>query len=205
MKKLRLGVAGLGRAFSVTAPAFRDPRMELVAAADPRAEALERFRQDYGGRTFRSVEEMCADPAVEVVYVATPHEFHAANARAAAENGKHVLVEKPMALSLDDCRSMIEAAGKHGVHLIVGHSHSYDAPIARTRELIQGAAYGRVRMITALYYTDWLYRPRRPEELQAAIQNQASHQVDIVRLLAGGQVRSVRAHTGNWDAARPAD
>ena len=205
MKKLRLGVAGLGRAFSVTAPAFRDPRIELVAAADPRAEALERFRQDYGGRTFATVEAMCADPAVEVVYVATPHELHAANARAAAENGKHLLVEKPMALSLDDCRSMIEAARKHGVQLIVGHSHSYDAPIARTRELIQGGAYGRVRMITALYYTDWLYRPRRPEELQAAIQNQASHQVDIVRLLAGGEVRNVRAQTGNWDASRPAD
>lgn len=199
-----MGVAGLGRAFSVTAPAFRDPRVELVAAADPRPEALERFRQEYGGRAFRTVEELCADPAVDVVYVATPHELHAPHALLAARNGKHILVEKPMALSLDECRAMIDAARSNGVQLLVGHSHSYDAPIARTRELIRSGAYGAVRMITALDYTDWLYRPRRPEELGAAIQNQASHQVDIVRLLAGGQVTDVQAHTGNWDPARPA-
>ena len=204
MKRLRIGVAGLGRAFSLMAPAFRDPRVELVAAADPRPEALERFREEYGGRAFRSVEEMCADPSVEIVYVATPHELHAAHARAAAQNAKHILVEKPMALTLDECRAMIEAAREHGVQLLVGHSHSYDGPVARTRELIQSGAYGRVRMITALNYTDWLYRPRRPEELATAIQNQASHQVDIVRLLAGGEIRTVNAVTGQWDAARPA-
>ena len=204
MKRLRIGVAGLGRAFTVTAPAFRDPRVELVAAADPRPEALGRFRQDYGGHAYRSVDEMCADKAVDVVYVATPHEFHAQHARLAAANGKHLLIEKPMALSLEDCRSMIDAARHAGVQLLVGHSHSYDAPIARAAELIRSGACGPVRMVTALDYTDWLYRPRRPEELGAAIQNQASHQVDIVRLLAGGQVKSVRAHTGNWDPGRPA-
>jgi phthalate 4,5-cis-dihydrodiol dehydrogenase len=98
MKKLGIGVAGLGRAFAVMAGAFRDPRVELAAAADPRPEALARFRQDYGGRTHATVEELCADPAVEVVYVATPHQFHAVHTRIAAANGKHVLVEKPMAL-----------------------------------------------------------------------------------------------------------
>ena len=101
-----------------------------------------------------------------------------------------MLVEKPMALTLADCAAMIEAARKAGVHLIVGHSHSFDAPILRTRELIASGAYGAVRMITALNYTDYLYRPRRPEELDTAqgggaIFNQAAHQVDIVRLLGG--------------------
>jgi phthalate 4,5-cis-dihydrodiol dehydrogenase len=186
------------------APAFRDPRVQLVAAADPRPEALDRFRQDCGGRTFHSVEQLCADRSIDVVYVATPHELHAQHARLAAAAGKHVLVEKPMALTLEECRSMIDAARRAGVQLIVGHSHSYDAPVARTRELIRGGSCGAVRMITAIDYTDWLYRPRRPEELGAAIQNQASHQVDIVRLLAGGEVTSVRAYTGNWDRARPA-
>jgi phthalate 4,5-cis-dihydrodiol dehydrogenase len=65
-------------------------------------------------------------------------------------------------------------------------------------------------MITALDFTDFLYRPRRPEELATesgggAVFNQAAHQVDIVRLLAGGKVRSVRAFTGNWDRARPTE
>src|SRR5262245_25112606 len=136
MKRLRVGVAGLGRAFAVTAPALRDPRVELVAAADPRPEALEQFRREYGGRAYRTLGEMCRDRSVEIVYVATPHELHAAHAKLAARNGKHVLVEKPMALTLEECRAMIAAAKKARVQLIVGHSHSYDAPVLKTRELI---------------------------------------------------------------------
>jgi phthalate 4,5-cis-dihydrodiol dehydrogenase len=204
MKKLRIGVAGLGRAFAVMAGAFRDPRVELVAATDPRPEALEQFRKDHGGRTYASIEELCADRAVEVVYIATPHECHAAQAQLACRHKKHVLVEKPMALTLEDCQAMIDAARANGVKLIAGHSHSFDLPVQRTCELIASRVYGRVRMITALDFTDWLYRPRRPEELEAALQNQASHQVNIVRRLAGGSVRRVRAFTGGFDAARPA-
>ncbi len=136
-RKLRLGVAGLGRAFTVMLPTFmRDPRVELVAAADPRAEARARFAADFCAETYESVEGLCADPAVEVVYVATPHQHHAAHTILAAQHGKHVLVEKPMALTLEDCAAMIEAARRANVHLIVGHSHSFDAPILRTRELI---------------------------------------------------------------------
>ena len=214
MKKLthriRLGVAGLGRAFAVTAPAFRDPRVQVVAGADPRAEARERFTRDFGAHAYPNVEELSADPTVDVVYVATPHQFHAAHTRLACSHGKHVLVEKPMALTIKDCRSMIDAARKAGVHLVVGHSHSFDSPILKTRELIGSGAYGAVRMITALDFTDFLYRPRRPEELATesgggAVFNQAAHQVDIARLLAGGKVRSVRAFTGNWDRARPTE
>jgi phthalate 4,5-cis-dihydrodiol dehydrogenase len=210
-RKLRLGVAGLGRAFTVMLPTFvADPRVILVAAADPRPEARQRFAADFSARVFPTVEELCADPAVDIVYVATPHQHHARHAILAAQNGKHLLIEKPMALTLDDCAAMIEAAGRAKVHLIVGHSHSFDAPILRTRELIVSGAYGSVRMISALNYTDYLTRPRRPEELDTAqgggaIFNQAAHQVDIVRLLGGGRVKSIRAATGNWDPTRPTE
>jgi phthalate 4,5-cis-dihydrodiol dehydrogenase len=210
MKKLKIGVVGLGRAFAVMSPAFSDPRVELVAAVDPRREALEKFEKDYGARTYATVEALCADPSVDVVYIATPHQFHSAHARLACSARKHVLVEKPMALALDECRSMIDAARKANVQLIVGHSHSFDSPILHARKLIASSAYGRVRMITALDFTDFLYRPRRPEELATeagggAVFNQAAHQVDIVRLLAGAEVRTVRAFTGNWDRARPTE
>jgi phthalate 4,5-cis-dihydrodiol dehydrogenase len=207
---LRIGIVGLGRAFSIMLPTFRDARVQLVAAADPRAEARRRFAKDFGGKTYDTVDELCADPDTEIVYVATPHQLHARHAILAARNGKHALVEKPMALTLNDCASMIAAARQAGVHLIVGHSHSFDAPILRTRELIASGEYGAVRMIHALNYTDYLYRPRRPEELDTAqgggaVFNQAAHQVDIVRLLGGGCVKSVRAATGAWDASRPTE
>jgi phthalate 4,5-cis-dihydrodiol dehydrogenase len=93
---------------------------------------------------------------------------------------------------------------------VVGPSHSFDAPILRTRALIDSGLYGRVRMITAMNFTDFLYRPRRPEELDTVagggvIHSQATHQIDILRLLGGGSVRSVMAHTGAWDPERPTE
>src|ERR1043165_225017 len=210
-RRLRLGVAGLGRAFPVMLPTFvADSRVVLVAAADPRAPARERFAAEVSAQAYEPVEELCADPAGAVVYVATPHQHHAAHAILAARHGKHALVEKPMAIALEDCAAMIDAGKRAGVHLVVGHSHSFDAPILRTRDLIASGAFGAVRMITALNYTDFLRRPRRPEELDTrqgggAVFNQAAHQVDIVRLLGGGRVRSVRAATGAWDGRRPTE
>jgi phthalate 4,5-cis-dihydrodiol dehydrogenase len=210
-RKLRLGVAGLGRAFTVMLPTFTgDPRISLVAAADSRAEARQRFSADFSAKAYETVEELCADPAVEAIYVATPHQYHARHAMLAAQQGKHLLVEKPIALSLDECTAIIEAASRARVQLVVGHSHSFDAPIQRLRTLVESGAFGAVRMINALNYTDYLYRPRRLEELDTtqgggAVFNQAAHQVDIVRLIGGGRATSVRAMTGAWDTARPTE
>src|SRR5262245_39037521 len=211
LPKLKLGVAGLGRAFAVMLPTFaRDPRIALVGAADPRDEARRQFEADFQCKVYREVADLCADPNVEAVYVATPHQFHARHAIAALSAGKHVLVEKPMALSLEECRGMISAARESGKQLVVGHSHSFDLPVLHTRKIIQAGRYGAVKMISALNYTDFLYRPRRPEELDTAqgggvFFNQAIHQVDILRLLAGSPVKSVRCSAGAWDAKRPTE
>lgn len=211
IRPLRIGVVGLGRAFTLMLPTFvHDSRIKLVAATDPIAAARQQFEADFNAPADDSVEALCANPAVEAVYVASPHQFHADHVCMAAAHGKHVLVEKPMALTLAECTRMIDACHRAGVHLIVGHSHSFNTPIRRCREIIESGVYGAVRMITALNFTDFLYRPRRPEELLTAagggvIHSQAAHQIDIVRLLGGGQVRSVRAHTGAWDTTRPTE
>ena len=208
---LRIGVAGLGRAFTLMLPTLRrDARVRLVAAADPVTAARTQFERDFDARTHDSVAALCADPDVEVVYVATPHELHAEHALLAFAHGKHVLVEKPLAVALADCTRMIDAAAAARRHLIVGHSHSFDGPVLRVRELIDSGEFGAVRMIHAFYATDYLYRPRRPEELRTAdgggvIYSQAVHQLDIVRLLGGGLVRSIRAQTGTWDPQRPTE
>jgi phthalate 4,5-cis-dihydrodiol dehydrogenase len=107
-----------------------------------------------------------------------------------------------MALSLKECRAMAAAAKKHRVHLVVGPSHSFDAPIRKAKELIP--QFGRVRMITALNFTDFLYRPRLPDELEHGLLNQSAHHVDIARFLAGSPLKSVRAHTAAWPRARGA-
>ena len=96
------------------------------------------------------------------------------------------------------------------MRLIVGHCHSFDTPYLRTREIVESGEVGRVRMIQALDYTDFLYRPRRPEELRTedgggVVFSQAAHQVDIVRLVAGSRAVRVRAVLGRWDESRPTE
>ncbi len=210
-RQLRLGVCGLGRAFTLMLPTFgRDPRIRLVAATTPGAEARARFTADFDAPVYDDLPALCADPAVEAVYVASPHQFHVEHVETAAAAGKHVLVEKPLAITLAEGECMLEATRAAGVHMIVGPSHSFDAPVLRARAIIDSGAAGRVRMIHSMNYTDFLYRPRRPEELITAegggvVFSQAVHQVDVVRLLAGGMPRSVRAFTGNWDPARPTE
>ncbi len=208
---VRLGVVGLGRAFALTAPALRaDRRVEAVAACAPRAESRAAFEAEFSGRGYADLDGLLAHPGLEAVYIATPHALHAEQAVAAAAAGKHVLVEKPLAVSMADGEAMVEACERAGVALIVGPSHSFDAPAAQARSLIGSGALGRMRMIHAFNYTDFLYRPRRPEELRTeagggVLFSQAVHQVDVVRLLAGGRATQVSALTGAWDPARPTE
>jgi phthalate 4,5-cis-dihydrodiol dehydrogenase len=184
--------------------------VRLVAGTDPIEAARTRFVQDFGGPLSADPRAVCEHPSVELVYIASPHQFHAGHARLAFAAGKHVLVEKPMALTLDECTAMIEAARAADRRLIVGHSHSYNRPVARLRELIDTGDFGAVRMVTALNFTDFLYRPRRAEELVTAegggvVFSQGAHQIDVVRLVAGGETTSVRGMTGAWDPVRPTE
>jgi phthalate 4,5-cis-dihydrodiol dehydrogenase len=119
----------------------------------------------------------------------------------------HVVLEKPMATDLADALEIVEAAERAGRVLLVGHSHSFDLPIQAMRKLIRGGSLGRVRMIHSWCYSDWVYRPRRPDELDTATGGgvtlrQGAHQFDIIRLLGGGGLRSVRAQLFDWDPAR---
>src|SRR4029077_7003361 len=146
----------------------------------------------------------------EVVYVATPHQFHREHAILAANHGKHVILEKPMALTLADCDAIIAAAERNKGRLVVGHTHASDPAVRLMQLLISHGALGKLGMINCFNYTDYLYRPRRPEELDTArgggiLFNQLPHQIDIARLLGGGLVRSVRAHTTVLDPVRPTE
>lgn len=208
---IRLGVAGLGRAFTLMLPTLLgDERVRIAGACDPREAARQQFARDFDAAVYENIEALAADPDIEAIYIATPHQMHAAHTRAAAQRGKHVLVEKPMALSLQECDEMISACSIGGVHLIVGHCHSFDSPYLLARQIIRSQEVGAVRMIQALNYTDFLYRPRRPEELSTehgggVVFSQAAHQVDVVRLLAGAKAIKVRAVLGAWDSERPTE
>lgn len=211
LRLLRLGIVGLGRGAVLTVPAFAvHPRIRVMAGCDPSAEARAGFAAQTGARAYADVETLLTDPEIDAVYIASPHEYHAEHAIAAARAGKHVLVEKPMAVHLADAVRMVNAAREASTVLMVGPSHGYDPPVGRAAELIADGTAGPAHMIHAFAYTDFLYRPRRPPELARAegggvVLSQGSHQVDVVRRLAGSPVKSVRAWVGDWDAARRSD
>jgi phthalate 4,5-cis-dihydrodiol dehydrogenase len=207
---IQLGVLGLGRAFTLMLPTLvGDARINLVTAFDPQLRACEAFETQFG-LSAASPEALCADSAIDWVYIATPHQFHVEHVKLAAKHGKHVLVEKPMALTVQDCSEMIEACRAAKVHLIVGPSHSFDAPIILARNIITSGELGDIKMLQAFNYTDFLYRPRRPEELSTVqgggvVFSQGAHQIDILRLLTGGLCKFIRARTGQWHANRPTE
>jgi phthalate 4,5-cis-dihydrodiol dehydrogenase len=208
---LRVAIAGLGAAGCMMIPALlKHPSIKITAAADTDPAPLEKFRADFQAETFLSVAELCTSPHVDAIYIATPTPYHAEHALTALGCRKHVVLEKPMALSLADADAMIAAAERSGVQLVVGHSHSFEPPIRRIRELVRNGELGRLRMLHNWYCTDWLYRPRNAEELDTQLGGgvtfrQGSHQFDLLRLIGGGLVRSVRAMTGVWDARRPTE
>ena len=205
---IRIGVVGLGRGFALTAPsALVSQFVHFLAATAPREESRTAFQDIFQGVTYLSYQELLDDPSIEAVHIATPHQLHAEMAVQAAEHGKHVLVEKPIAISLSDAERMISACEINEVTLIVGPAHSFDGPILKAKQLIESDQFGRVLAINTLNYTDFMYRPRRDEELNTVdgggvLFSQGAHQFDIVRLLAGGQVTEVYASTGRWDMFR---
>lgn len=208
---LRLGIAGLGQAGAMLVPAaIRHPLVAITAVADPRRDVRDAFVRDVPAAAHADIEALCTDPDVDLIYIATPTHLHTPHALLAISHGKHVIVEKPMALTLADAQTMIGAAERHGVHLIVGHSQSFEPPIRAMRALVREGRLGRVRMLHTWYYTDWLYRPRTPAELDSALGGgavfrQGAHQADLLRWIGGGLVRSVRAATGDWDRSRPGE
>jgi phthalate 4,5-cis-dihydrodiol dehydrogenase len=201
-----MGMAGLGVASTQILPAISKlPFVEITAAADLRTDALAKFRETYGGETYTRVEQLCASPNVDAVYIATPNQLHAEHAIVAAKYQKHVIVEKPMAMSIAECERMNQAAEENGVKLLCGHTHSFDPPIRRIREMVKSRELGKLCMIHTWNYNEFMYRPRMRHELamsRGVVLNQGPHHVDIVRLIGGGMVRSVRAMTGIWDKAR---
>ncbi|MDE2836029.1 MAG: Gfo/Idh/MocA family oxidoreductase [Chloroflexota bacterium] len=205
---LRFGVIGVGNAGGGVLHMMREePNVEVVAAADVRPEALKAFRRDFGGKAYDSVEGICRDPDLDVVWIATPNHFHCPHTVLAAEHGKHVVLEKPMALSLGEASLMVETAEKHGVKLLSGHTRAFDPPVQTMWRIIRSGEVGAIKAMNVMSFTDWMLRPRMPEEVDVergggVAFRQAPHQIDSLRFLGGGLIRSVRGTTGIWMEGR---
>ena len=190
---LRLGIAGLGLAgsFMIRAAAVH-PHIQLCAGMDPLPRPRETFARSSLARTvYADFAELCRDPSVEAIYIASPHRFHAAQAIEAMEHGKHVLVEKPMALTIEECDAVVAAADRTGMHLIVGHTHAFDPNV---REMGRDHPKRRARpprddprpSTTTTFSSGRIGTTNSTERRGGGIAfNQLAHQIEIIRLLGG--------------------
>ena len=210
--QVRFGICGLGFAGSVLmAPVIKThPNATVAAACDPNEDVRTRFGAEYNIPVFATLEEMIRGTKLDAVYVASPHQFHCEQVIQASESGLHVIVEKPLTLSLAEADRIVQAVDKAGVHLVVGSSHGQDPVIRTMRHIVQEGRVGRVAMVNCFNYTDFLYRPRRPEELDTGkgggiIFNQLPHQIDCICAITGKKVVAVRALTHRLDPKRPTE
>jgi xylose dehydrogenase (NAD/NADP) len=194
-----LGAANIARAFAV-AVADSD-RVKVVAVASRDLKKARTFAQEFGiERAHGSYEAMLRDPDIDAVYIPLPNTQHAEWAIRSAEAGKHILCEKPIAVTAADARAMFDAAHKHGVHLAEAYPYRSQPQTLKTRELLASGAIGRVQWIHATFgftCTDPNNIRLDPTLGGGALLDAGSYPVSFVRMVAGE--RPIRVHaSARW-------
>jgi predicted dehydrogenase/nucleoside-diphosphate-sugar epimerase len=152
-KSLRIGLIGCGQIAQVHAKfVLADGRHRIVAVCDEDRTRAAAFAQRFGiANTYGSLSELLAEQRPDVVHVVTPPQSHACLAIEAMRAGSHVLVEKPMAMSVSEADAMIAASRDHGVKLCVNHNQLFDPVVAQARRMVADGTVGRVISVEAYY------------------------------------------------------
>jgi predicted dehydrogenase len=188
------GIVGCGMISSFHARAIGDVRgAKLAACYDTRAEAAEKFAKQFHCRAYTDLDAMLADPKVAIVTIATPSGAHMEPAVAAARAGKHVIVEKPLEITLKRCDAIIEACKKAGVQLgAIFPSRFHDSSV-KLKRAIEYGRFGRLTLGDAYvkwyrtqeYYDSGAWRGTWALDGGGALMNQAIHSVDLLTWLMG--------------------
>ncbi len=193
-RRLNWGILSTGRIAQRFATALASARTgRLVAVGSRTAEAANKFAADFGGICAHgSYEALLADPAVDVVYIATPHDSHADLCVRAARAGKHILCEKPLALSRVQAERAVAAAREHGVFLMEAFMYRCHPQTARLAELVRSGAIGELRLISAIFSfnrpVDPAFRLYNRSLGGGAILDIGCYPVSIARSIAGAAI-----------------
>lgn len=143
---LRIGIIGCGKIAQVRhIPEYvANKQAELVAFYDKTLNRAEEMSKKYGGRVYHSYHELLADKDIEAVSVCVANHLHAQVTIDALKAGKHVLCEKPMAITMEDCSAMVAAAERAGKKLLIGHNQLLTAAHKRAKQLIESGLIGEL-------------------------------------------------------------
>lgn len=205
-QSIRVCLVGAGRVARVHAKslAHHVPVAQLVAIVDPNRPALEETGEMFGIDTrYESFEEVLENVKFDAVVITTPTFTHAELAVAAANAGKHVLLEKPMAMNLAECDSIIAAAERSGIILQLGFMRRFDPEFAAAAERIEAGEIGRPMLVKSLTHGPGL-PPPWARDLKTSNGNLAevnSHDWDCVRWLMGSNPARVHVEVANFKGA----
>ncbi len=202
MKKIRFGITGsgfMGRTHAEAVKRLAGDASLVALWGGSRAPAL---AQKYGVTHEPTMESLMRRTDIDAIVISTPHHRHAAEALAAIESGKHVLIEKPMATSVEDCDRILAAAKHQGVTVGIGYQQRFRMNNIRTRELLQSGAIGR---LLSAQVSMPMYKPAAtvafggtwewwndPQSVGHLI-NTAPHATDLMRWLTGASIANVSA------------
>lgn len=203
---VRFCLIGAGRAGYIHAANLADKLKgaALVAVCDASEDAALRTARELNvDRTFTDYNEAVAQPDIDAVVVVTPTFLHCAIACAAAEHGKHIFLEKPMAITAHECHAINEAVARHKVTLQIGFMRRFDAGFLRAKEILDSGALGRVMIIKSTgrgpgLPPPWIYDIAKSNGILAEVN---SHDFDTVRWMVGSDVARVYAEAANFKCA----
>ncbi len=212
MEKVRMAVIGLktfGKNAHVKAIVANESA-ELIAVCDIVEEIAKKVADEYGVPYYTDYKELLKREDLDAITIATPDQIHREIAVCAMEAGKHVLCEKPLALSVEDCRAMIEASRKYERKLMVGQICRLAPSFILAKELIERGEIGEIFFIESEYAHDyakkvgpnWRFDPKSPRH---PVTGGACHAMDLMRWIAGDPTEVFAYGNKKMLAACPTD
>lgn len=150
MKTYNWGIVGTGWIAKKMAEALPYvPQSKLFAVASRNLSTATEFANAYGGKAYGSYEDLMNDPDIDIIYIATPHNYHCENTLLAISKGKHVLCEKPFAVNGQEVRRMIDAAREKNVFLMEALWTRFNPRVIKIKEIIDSGKLGKVNLLTS--------------------------------------------------------
>jgi len=209
----RIGIIGCGKIAEVRhAPEYAEnPNCKLAAFFDEIPGRADSFAQKYGGKAFDTIDELLASD-LDAVSVCAANIAHAAISIKALEAGVHVLCEKPMATTLEDCEAMVLAAEKSGKYLMIGQNQRLARAHVKARELIQAGEIGKLLSFRTTFghpgpegwtgqKNSWFFDKKRA--VFGAMADLGVHKTDLIHFLTGDVITEVTAHVSTLDKKYP--
>lgn len=201
MKKIRFGVIGAGGiADRRTIPGLmKSKKAELIAVMGPNTGRTEALRAKYNAKfAYTNEEELLKNPEIDAVYIASPVNMHLAQAKLAADCGKHILLEKPLALNAEDARELLEYCDARNVRVAAGFMMRFGTCVNAMK-----AAYesGKIGKLVSAYaqFTCWYpdidgsWRQKKALGGGGALMDMGVHMIDLIHYVTGSQTRQVAA------------